>query len=123
MYQVSVRHVELEDLPHILLPRCHLLRERANYLTTYLSDTLSASPTASFIARNILNSEDDHLKIQFFLDPTVIPEIIAAAQSEPNILSLILSVTTTWCYSMNRESSAHICDMTKFKHYDRRFLV
>ena len=96
-------HVELEDLPHILLSRCHLLRERANYLTTYLSDTLSASPTASFIARNILNSEDDHLKVQFFLDPTVIPEIIAAAQSEPNILSLVLSVTTTWCYSMNRE--------------------
>ena len=96
-------HTEIEDLPHILIPRCHFLRERANYLTTYLSDTLSASPTASLIAHNIMNSEDDQLKVQFFLDPTVIPEIIEAAQSEPNILSLILSVTTTWCYSMNRE--------------------
>ena len=96
-------HVELEDLPHILLPHCHLLKDRAIFLTIYLLETLSPSLEASSIASNILNSEDDQLKVQFFLDPTVIPEVIAAVQSEPNIISLILSVTTTWCYSMNRE--------------------
>ena len=50
-----------------------------------------------------MNSEDDQLKVQFFLDPTVIPAVIAATQTEPEIIPLILSATTTWCYSLNRE--------------------
>ena len=50
-----------------------------------------------------MSSEDDQLKMQFFLDPTVIPVVIAAAQTEPDIIPLILSATTTWCYALNRE--------------------
>ena len=94
-------HVELEDLPHILLPRCPLLFERAHSLTIYFTDKISQSLAA--IARNIMDSEDDQLKQQFFLDPTAIPAVIAAAQTEPDIIPLILSATTTWCYSLNRE--------------------
>ena len=94
--------LELEDLPHILLPRCPHLKERALFLTNYLYDTLASSLTASTIAEKILNCEDDQRKMQFFLDPTVIPEVITAAQKEPDIVPLILSITTTWCYSMNR---------------------
>ena len=96
-------HVELEDLPHILLPRCPLLFERAHSLTIYFTEKISQSLAASTIARKIMDSEDDQLKVQFFLDPTVIPAVIAAAQTEPDIIPLILSETTTWCYSLNRE--------------------
>ena len=64
---------------------------------------LSQSLKASAIAHEIICSEDDQLKMQFFLDPTVIPAVISAAQTEPDIIPLILSATTTWCYSLNRE--------------------
>ena len=96
-------HGELEDLPHILLPKCPLLLERAHSLSIYFTDKLSQSLKASAIANEIMSSEDDYLKMQFFLDPTVIPVVIAAAQTEPDIIPLILSATTTWCYSLNRE--------------------
>ena len=93
---------ELEDLPHIILPRCPHLIERAKLLTKFAVEAFSESHAATTIFYNILNSEDDDKKVQFFLDPTVIPEIIAASQ-EQNLINLFLGVTTTWCYALNRE--------------------
>ena len=92
---------ELEDLPHIILPRCLRLLERAKLLTKYAYEAFFESRAATTIFYNILNSEDDDKKVQFFLDPTVIPEIIAASQ-EQDLTNLFLGVTTTWCYSINR---------------------
>ena len=63
---------------------------------------LFVSRAATTIFYNILNSEDDNKKVKIFLDPTVIPEIIAASQ-EQDLTNLFLGVTTTWCYSINRE--------------------
>ena len=68
--------LELEDLPHILLPRCPHLKERALFLTNYLYDTLASSLTASTIAEKILNCEDDQRKMQFFLDPRSSPKLL-----------------------------------------------
>ena len=93
---------ELEDLPHIILPRCPHLIEKAKLLTKFAFEAFFESHAATKIFYNILNSEDDDKKVQFFLDPTVIPEIIAASQ-EQNLINLFLGVTTTWCYSLNRE--------------------
>ena len=93
---------EVEDLPHILLPKCALLKDRAVILNRFAKETLSVSEKATQLFTEIFDGEDDNLKIQLLLDPSVIPKIIAAKQSEPNILPLLLSVTTTWCYSMNR---------------------
>ena len=81
--------MELESLPHILIPYCPRLLDRA--------------ASASQIFETIMNSKDDDKKTQFVLDPCALPEIIAAEQKEPGILALLLTVTTTWCYSLNRE--------------------
>jgi hypothetical protein len=94
--------IELEDMPHILLPRCPHLQDRAGVLLRFAKETLSSSPKASQIFKNITDSKDDTKFVQFLLDPSVVPEIIAASQSDPELLPLLFSVTTTWCYSINR---------------------
>ena len=88
---------EVEDLPHILLPKCPLLKNRVVNLNRFAKETLSVSEKSTQIFTEIFDGEDDNLKIQLLLDPSVIPKIVAAKESAPNILPLILSVTTTWC--------------------------
>ena len=93
---------EVEDLPHILLPKCPRLADQANKLIVFAADSLKVSVNANSIFFKIMHGKDDLRKVQTLLDPTVIPEIIAAAQSEPLILDILFGITTTWCYSMNR---------------------
>ena len=92
----------MEDLANIVLPRCEQLRDRADQLLRYAKESLSTSESESIIFEEIYTSYDDIKKTQFFLDPSVVPEVIAAQQIEPGLLDLILSITTTWCYSLNR---------------------
>ena len=49
-----------------------------------------------------MGGKDDLKKVQFVLDPSTLSENIAAEQSETGILALILNITTTWCYALNR---------------------
>ena len=93
---------EIEDLPHILVPRCPLLFSRASILLKFARESLLKSRAAGDIFDRIMNSKDDTEIVQFLLDPSVVPEVIAAQQNEPGILELLLDVTTTWCYSLNR---------------------
>ena len=95
--------LEIEDIPHIILPKCPLLFEKGNSLLNFAQDTLSATPTAAVIFNDIIiHGKDDNLKVQFMLDPTVIPQVITACQSDNNLLQTILRITTTWCYSLNK---------------------
>ena len=96
---------ELEDLPHILLPKCPMLKDRADTLHRFAMNSLSKSEKALQIFNSIYNGKDDNKIVQLLLDPSVVSEIIAATQYEPDILQLMLSVTTTWCYSLNRTRS------------------
>ena len=94
---------ELEDIPHIILPRCPNLLSQADILRRYAENTLATCPTAFQLFSDIVvKGKDDYLKVQFFVDPSVIPAVIAAAQVNKHIMEAILTVTTTWCYSMNR---------------------
>ena len=72
-------NVELEDLPHILAPRCPQLTEKALSLVIFASESLSNSETDNGVARaifeNKLTGEDD-IFVQFVLDPSVVPEVI-----------------------------------------------
>ena len=95
--------LEIEDIPHIILPKCPLLYDKAESLLKFAQDTLSVCPSATNIFSNIFtHGKDDYLKVQFMLDPTVIPEVIRAAQINTNIIQIILRVTTTWSYSLNK---------------------
>ena len=93
---------EGEDLRHIVLPRCPSLKARAENLLEYARVTLLPSRTASDIFFETFKSKDDKAIVQMLLDPSVVPEIIAATQKDSQVLQLILSVTTTWCYTLNR---------------------
>ena len=94
--------LELEDLAHILVPRCPCLQERRELLISYGRDRLAESPVASSIFEHILASQDSDILVQFLLDPSAVPEIIAATQNNPTILPMIFRVTATWCYSLHR---------------------
>ena len=99
-------HQELEDIPHIILPRCAELKPKAQQLLNYAQDSLTICATAAELFDNIfMQCEDDTLKVQFMLDPSVIPEVIAAAQQDSNILAVLYRITTTWCHSLVRTRS------------------
>ena len=90
--------LEIEDIPHIVLPKCPLLFEKAASLMKFAQDTLSVCPSAAKIFSDIfIHGKDDNLKVQFMLDPSVIPEVIRAAQINNNSIQIILRVTTSWC--------------------------
>ena len=74
------------------MPKCTALKSRAKSLLVFANNTLAISPRASEILRTIVQCEDDILKVQFFLDPTVIPDVISAIQEDKSILNLILGV-------------------------------
>ena len=96
--------IEQEDLPHILTPRCPKLHQRVATLVAFARESLSdpESSTAAAIFEKYLACKDDKLKVQFLLDPSVIPEVIAAEQSKAGTLQQLMNVTTTWCYSINK---------------------
>ena len=93
---------EIEDVPHIILPRCSHLKDNAASLLRFSDQALEECAQARNIFQKIISCEDDDKKVQMLLDPAAIPEIIRANQADHNILPLILRVTTTWCYSMNK---------------------
>ena len=94
--------LEQEDLAHIVVPRCPELKDRAHHLIRFARETLQTSEKASTILETTLGSKDDNKIVQLFLDPSVVPEVIAAEQTEPGTLNIILNVTTTWCYALNK---------------------
>ena len=94
--------LELEDLAHILIPKCPHLQERRDLLISYARDRLSSSVPALAIFNSYLQNPESENFVQFILDPSVTPEIIAAIQVDQNILPLVFRVTTTWCYSLHR---------------------
>ena len=93
---------EMEDLAHILLPRCPQLQDRKDILIQYALDRLEKLPTAAALFERLLYSQDTEKFVQFVLDPSAVQEVISAVQLQPDILSPIFRVTTTWCYAMHR---------------------
>ena len=97
-------NLEVEDLAHFLLPRCPALAERSLILLQYMKTVLGSSEPCLLILDEMLTGcEDDHeLWIQFVLDCSVFPSVIAAAQKDPAVLQLLFRATRTWCYSLHR---------------------
>ena len=85
----------MEDLAHILVPRCPELKDRAHHLLRFARESLQSSEKATHIFETIINSKDDNKTVQLFLDPSVVPEVIAAEQFEAGVLNMFLNVTTT----------------------------
>ena len=67
----------------------------------FANDLLLKTNAGQLFTR-IMKSEDDTKKVQMILDPALVPKVISAAQKDETVLPLLLGVTTTWCYSLNR---------------------
>jgi len=93
--------LEVEDIVHLLVPRCPKLQERRALLIEYTERVLSESQVCLNIFKSILQSSQEQ-QVQFFLDCSVIPKIIHAAQTDHSILTLLFRTTRTWCYSLHR---------------------
>ena len=93
---------EEENLSHILIPRCPLLKERRELLISYSRNILKHSLTCSEIFEQIITDTNEELLVQFVLDCSIIPTVIRAAQQEPCTLHLLFKISRTWCYSMHR---------------------
>ena len=93
--------LEIEDLAHLLAPRCPRMAERGALLLEYSRSLATKSPTCSSILDNIMHS-DEETRVQFVLDCTVLPPVIAAAQHDKEVLPLLCKITRTWCYSLHR---------------------
>ena len=124
-----------------MVPRCPKLQERRALLIEYTEGVLSESQVCLNIFKSILQSSQEQ-QVQFFLDCSVIPEIIHAAQTDHSILTLLFRSTRTWCYSLHRTrlkilgrwwnitvtliaffKIMQICAIIQFEHYNRWFLI
>ena len=94
-------NIEDEDLEHILVPRCSALKEKRAVLLEYAANILKHSQLAIKIFNTILISDEETF-VQFILDCSVLPPVIAAAQQDKSILASFFKVTRTWCYTMHR---------------------
>ena len=93
--------LELEDIEHLLVPRCPALEERRRLLLDYMSSVLSKSETCSSILET-MKARNQTQWVQFVLDCSAIPEVVKAAQQDDLVYPLIYKATRTWCYSLHR---------------------
>ena len=97
---------ELEDIEHIILPRCPLLLERKGLLLKYARDRLTgavAPPECAIIFEAAISQEKPEKTVQFFLDPSALPEVIKASRKGENVLLTLFIITST-CYFLHRLS-------------------
>ena len=96
--------LETEDLGHFLLLRCPLLTERAEVLLHYMENMFRNSSLCLSILQDVLlgRVQNSNLWIQFVLDCSVMPSVIAATQEDSSVISLLFKATRTWCYSLHR---------------------
>ena len=92
---------ESEDIIHLLVPRCKALKDKRASLLEYSTSVLKDSPEAMILFNTHINS-DETTMVQFLLDCSVIPAVIAAAQQDDEILKSLFKVTRSWCYTMHR---------------------
>ena len=96
-------NIEIEDIPHIILPKCPRLHDKSLKMLKYAKDSFAMCPTTAKLFSDIFTGgKDDFLKVQFMIDPSVIPEVITAAQADRDLLCKLFRVTTTWCYTLVR---------------------
>ena len=96
--------LETEDLGHFLLPRCPPLLERAEVLLRYMENVFRDSSLCLSILQEVLigRKVDADVWIQFVLDCSVIPTVIASSQVDSTVMALLFKATRTWCYSLHR---------------------
>ena len=92
----------IEDRTHILL-HCQALNETRSRLSLFTTRLLQDLPLLGPIIDAYLYSDDDAVRMQFLLDCSVQPMVIAAKQLFGSIvLERLFKLTRTWCFSLHK---------------------
>ena len=70
--------LELENIEHIIIPRCPKLMERKALLLEYARSRLAHSSICTELFEGAIASASEEHSVQFFLDPTAVPSVIVA---------------------------------------------
>ena len=90
------------DLPHLLL-HCPLLTDRRTILMDYWLTLTSDSPACRTFVMNFPQKPEPY-QMQFLLDCSALPDVIHAVQvHDETILTMLLKITRTYCYSIHRD--------------------
>ena len=91
-----------EDIEHILV-RCPALTDKRRRLLRLSSDCVSQMPLLSPIINEYLLSNSDEMVVQFLVDCSTLPMVIAAYQLfGPSVHASLFKLTRTWCFSLHR---------------------
>ena len=92
------------DLPGTLehmLVHCGALASKRILLANYLLEHTKGNPLLSALVNEMFSSTTENL-VQFLLDPSVTPAVIAAVQFKSFSLSDVFSLTRTYVYAIHR---------------------
>ena len=93
----------LEDLTHILAKCEALASTRSKLLTFSLIQARPFPPEVFSLVTTFCNPSHPYF-VSFLLDCSHFPEVISLVQCHgQDILSILLHITRTWCYSLHRE--------------------
>ena len=97
-------HHEIEDVAHLLVPWCPHLADHALTLREKMLKLFENSERCTLLFKEILidSKDDQQLWIQFVLDCSVLPKVIAATQLDSTVISILFSATRTYCYGLHR---------------------
>ena len=90
-----------EDIEHIFL-RCSGLSEARRRVNTFTSDFISDKPILKHLVNEYLYSAEEYPRMQFIIDPSVLPMVITATQLHGNIIhEHLFKISRTWCRSLH----------------------
>ena len=84
-----------------MLVHCGTLATKRVLLVKYIDDNTKYMPLLSSLVKDMFSSTTKNL-VQFLLDPSVTPAVIAAVQSKIFKLSDVFSLTRTYVYAIHR---------------------
>ena len=93
---------DIEYIEHIIL-RCSALTEVRKRLFPFTTDFVLDKPVLKVICDAYLKTDDTRTCMQFFLDCSVMPLVIAAVQEHGEIIHFhLFKITRCWCRSLHQ---------------------
>jgi hypothetical protein len=84
-----------------MLVVCSALEEKRTILKIFWGQQSHDNSQLGHLLEDMLSSHTPAL-VQFLLDPSVLPQVIAGCQKELNSIDEIFRLTSTYCYGLHR---------------------
>ena len=92
----------VEDIPHIL-SSCSSLQPTRDKLIKFTEEYCKSAPSIIQTLVSSLCKQSSPLFCQFLLDSSILPEVIAAVQTEgEDVLSHLFHIGRTWIYTLHK---------------------